>query len=207
MKKTILFLFLLQTFLTATAQKNFIGIIKYRLTVEGGSETITDSMTVIFDNDRVKLIFYLPESLQSTVVNEKAFIDDFSEKSSYSVDPVNKSYKRDTLKPFSGFDFINTRKFASANNNICFVYQSTAPKNGQSVVNNATCLASIDYQNNQIKDYAFLGFQPFITDNRIILDFTTMLSGGKKSRFYVYEITPLDNVDFYFDLWGFRKVQ
>ena len=45
-------MFFLLTGYTAIAQNDFTGIAKYKITVEGGSNSITDSMSVIFTKQK-----------------------------------------------------------------------------------------------------------------------------------------------------------
>ena len=45
----------------AYSQKTFVGVVKYKITVEGSTENKTDSMMLVFDTNRVKIVMYLPD--------------------------------------------------------------------------------------------------------------------------------------------------
>src|SRR5450432_2782466 len=93
---------------TSAAQDDFTGIAKYKITVEGNNNPITDSMLVIFDKQKVKVILYLPDIKHPGLILEKDFIDDFNAKKSIELNQENKTYKSDTLKTSEKYDFINT---------------------------------------------------------------------------------------------------
>src|SRR4051812_5927202 len=83
-------------------QNDFTGIAKYKLTVLGSTDGHTDSMSIIFDKERVMVILYLPGENK---ISEKIFIDDFKEKKSYQVDPEKHTYQADSLKTANAYDF------------------------------------------------------------------------------------------------------
>ncbi len=203
MKKTLLGIGLLLGCFSAIAQNDFKGIVKYKLSVEGGSDRNTDSMMVIFDGERVLVTLYLPDSNK---VTEKIFIDDFGEKKSYKIDRSKFTYEEDSLKNRSDYQFINNNSIGAVNNELCMRYKANPKFLDNATIAGAECLASINFRNSYISNYSFLGVQPLIVDNRIVLDFTVFKTNGTRPVVTVYEIKKLENTDSYFDFWGYRLV-
>lgn len=202
MKNILIFFFLLIAGINTRAQ-DFIGVARYKLSVIGAAENHTDSMTVVFDKGRIMVILYLPGENK---VAQKIFVDDFSEAKSYRVDPEKKSYEVDSLKAGNTYEFINTNKIGAVNNNLCIRYNANMNGKDKSVVNSAECLAAIDYRFNSINNYQFLGIQPIVVDNRIVMDFTEYNSNGTKPNIVLVDISKMENVESYFDFWGYREV-
>lgn len=196
-----LLLFLLCT--AGRAQSDFIGIIRYKLFVAGSANPNTDSMTVIFDKYRVKVILYLPDSNK---VLEKVFIDDIAEKKSYRVDPQNRSFEVDTLKLSHGPAFVNTNSIGAVNRDLCIRYSADMKDADITHTRAIECLAGIDYRNSFIDYYSFFGVQPLIVDNRLVLELVTTSADGSKPTVTATSIQKLSNVDPFFDLWGYREI-
>ncbi len=186
-------------------QNDFVGIAKYKITVEGSKNPLTDSMSVIFNKQRVKVILYLPDVKNRGHVSEKIFIDDFNSKKSITVNTENKTYKIDTLVAALKYDFANTLNIIVENNLLCFQYKADSDKFDKSVVKSVECLTSIDNRNPFIENYYFLGIQPIIIDNRIVTDFIITQADGKKQKTYIYDIKRLDSADSYFNLDGYKQ--
>ena len=190
------------------AQNDFIGIAKYKITAEGGANPVTDSMSIIFDRQKVKIILYLPPLSKRDRVSERIFIDDFTTKKSMVINTETKTYTVDALKTGASYDFFNTSKIAAANNNLlCFQYVADSNKINRSTVLRAECLASIDYRNSLINNYFFLGVQPVIIDNRLVMDFTVTQVDGIKQKIFISDIKKMDNVDSYFTLDRYKQVK
>jgi hypothetical protein len=68
MKQFLIHLLLLLISGIAVGQNDFTGIAKYRISVEGKANANTDSMTVIFDKQRIKVILYIRDSPNSKTV-------------------------------------------------------------------------------------------------------------------------------------------
>ncbi|MEP6594695.1 MAG: hypothetical protein ABJA71_02065 [Ginsengibacter sp.] len=193
---------------SAGAQNDFTGIAKYRITVEGSNNPITDSMSVIFSKQKVKVILYLPDLTSSGHVSEKVFIDDFSTKKSTALNTEDKTYKTDSLNITPKYNFINTQKIvASSNNLLCFQYTVDPGNIDTSRILSADCFASIDYRNSFISNYSFLGIQPVIIDNRIVMDFNITQPDGVKQRIYISDIKKMDDVENYFNLTEYKEVK
>ena len=207
MKHLFFFPLFLLAYCLAVAQNDFIGIAKYKITVEGSSNPITDSMSVIFSRQKVKVILYLPALTDSGSVSEKIFIDDFGIKKSIALDTESKTYKTDTLNSSAKYDFSNTQKVAASSNNLlCFLYTADSTKIDRSGILTVDCLASIDYRNSLISNYSFLGIQPIIIDNRIVMDFIITQTDGIKQRIYIFDIKRMEDVEPYFNLNGYKQV-
>jgi hypothetical protein len=203
MKRSLFYLLFLLTQLASIAQSDFTGIAKYKITVEGNN-SVTDSMAVVFGKQKIKAILYLP-GFDSSRPSEKVFIDDFAAKKSFAINAVNKSYTTDTLNNTIKYNFINTQKIvASSNNLLCFKYSAESGGIDTSRTSSADCYASIDYRNSFITNYSFLGIQPVIVDNRIVMDFIVTQQDGTKQRIYVYDLKKMDDVESYFNLEGYK---
>lgn len=203
MKKTLFSICLLLAFYSVVAQNDFKGIITYKLSVEGGSDNNTDSMSVIFSGEKVAVILYLPDSNK---VIEKIFIDDFSEKKSYKIDRSKFTYEEDSLNTRNDYQFINDNSIGAVNNELCMRYKANPKLLDKTTLLGAECLASINFRNSFISNYSFLGVQPLIVDNRIVLDFTVFNINGTRSIVTLSVIKKLDNTDSYFDFWGYRLI-
>ena len=134
---------------------------------------------------------YLPDLNHPGKITEKAFIDDFVAKKSFTLNEENKSYKRDTLKTSAKYNFINTLKVGSSNNALCIQYKADSANFNRSQISGVYCLASIDYRNSAVVKYFFLGIQPIIIDNRIVMDFVIAKPDGTKQRTYIYNIKKI----------------
>ncbi len=204
MKKTLFAICFLLACLSVLAQNDFKGIITYKLSVEGGSDSNTDSMSVIISGERVAVILYLPDSNK---VIEKIFIDDFAERKSYKVDRSNFTYEEDSLETRNDYQFINDNSIGAVNNELCMRYKANPKLFDNTSIRSAECLASINFRNSYISNYSFLGVQPIIVDNRIVLDFTVFNTNGTKPVVTVSNIRRLENTDSYFEIWGYRLIK
>jgi hypothetical protein len=137
-----------------------------------------------------------------------SFIDDFRNKKSFALDKAKGTYKMDSLKLTSSYQFIDTWKFeASTNNTLCYRYRADSTKLDRSKISSVDCLGSLENLNRLINDYFFLGVQPIIIDNRIVMEFVTTKKDGTKERTSVVEITKTDNVRNYFDLSPYKMAR
>lgn len=204
MKQIVIYLFLLLVCNNGVAQNDFTGIVKYKLSVLGSTDTNTDSMSVIFDKDRVMIILYLPDGNK---ISEKIFVDNFKERKSYRIDPEKKEYQVDTLKAATGYEFINDNSIGAVNNELCIRYKADLNGRDKSDVFAAECLAAINYRNSFIKNYSFLGVQPVIVDNRIVMDFVVNRTNGTRPDITVYNIRKIENVTEYFSLDGYTEIK
>jgi len=199
MRFVFLHLFVLSAHFFGIAQTDFTGIAKYKITVEGSGNPVTDSMSIIFDKQRVKVVLYLPG--MDSGVSEKIFIDDFSAKKSMALNEEAKTFKTDTLNANGKYNFINTQRVvASSINMLCFQYTAERGSLDTLQILSADCFAGIDYRNSAISNYSFLGIQPIIVDNRIVMDFIITLPDGIKQKTYISEIKRMPDVESYFDL-------
>lgn len=199
---SILFVFIVHN---GYAQSSFTGLVKYHITVEGMDNAPTDSMMVVFDKDRVRVVMYLPDLADPQKVDERSFIDDFENKISYVITESAKSYKEDSLKTESMYVFTNTQRYGTVGRYLCFDYKAK-PASPTGEIPKTSCLCSIDYLYTGIKDYSFLGYQPIVIDNRIVLDYTVTQSNGTKPKVYATDIIPMTNVEKYFNIeWYIKK--
>lgn len=198
---------LLLIYYSAFAQNDFSGIIKYKMTVEGSRNPLTDSMTVIFSKQKVKVILYLPDLKNKGRILERIFIDDFAARKSLVLNTESKTYTIDTLNSNPKYDFINTGKIGGSNNIICFQYRADSTKLDRERILSVNCLAGINYRNSIIANYFFLSIQPIIIDNRIVMDFTVTQPGGIKQKISVADVKKIPDVESYFNLTEYKKIR
>jgi hypothetical protein len=208
MKKKIFYaVVLFFTSSIAIGQDDFAGVVRYRISIDS-SNTKADSMTAIFDKQRIKVILYIPDSKDSKTVSEMVFIDDLKNNKSTSVNAKDKTYKTDTLNASSAYTFINTWKFEPSNSGALSIrYRADATKLDRSKVSKVDCLLSLDYLNTLIREYFFLGVQPLVVDNRIVMEFITTKKDGTRERTSVTDIKKMNNVDSYFDLKNYKQAK
>ncbi len=205
MKKTLIYIFFLLICQAGFAQ-DFTGVIKYKLAVTGSTVNNTDSMSVVFDKARIMVILYIPDSEQK--VSEKIFVDDFKQNKSYRIDAATHTYQADTLKKITTYVFLNSNSVGAAiNNELCIRYKADVKKSGKASIVGAQCLGGINFRNSTIRNYSFLGVQPLIVDNRIVMDFEEDQNDGRKSTTSAYDIRKIENVDRYFSLDGYTEVK
>jgi hypothetical protein len=189
---------------TGFSQNDFTGIVKYKISTDG-NPAASDSMTAIFDKQKVKVILYLPDSKNAKTVSETIFIDDLKDKKSFTLNTKNKTYKVDTLNNPSPYIFINIWKIEPSNNSaLCLHYRADSTKLDRSKISRVDCLSAIDYLNTLIREYSFLGVQPLIVDNRIVMEFIITRKDGVKERTSVTDITRMEKANSYFDLSGYK---
>jgi hypothetical protein len=189
------------------AQPDFMGIVKYKITVEGAKETQTDSMMLVFDRHQVKVTLYIPDLKNYWFVEERIFIDQFNQKKSYRLNPETNQFESDTLKSECIYQFTNTQRYGASQNRLGFVYQADPKTLGGQDIQKVECLGSLDHYYAGLKDYAFLGYQPIVVDGRLVLEYSITQSNGQRPRVYVSEIIPMDNVDRFFTINGYSKMK
>ncbi len=192
---------------TTNAQRDFMGIAKYTMSVEGDSTHRKDSMAVIFGKDKIKVILYLPTTGNWGIPAEKVFIDDLGKQTSIIVEPDSGTYRESPLKNELLYEFVNTNRFSANGRYICFSYEANQAKLDKSQVVKAECLGSIDFYKPSVSNYFFLGVQPLIVDNRIVMDFIVTQKNGQRPRINLYYIERLENTDEYFNLDGLVQLQ
>ena len=203
MKSGIL-MFLLGVFFfnNVMAQQSFVGIAKYKMTVIGASDSRTDSMKVVFGNNKIKTVFYLPSSKDNNKVITKSYIDNFTDNTTTDIDDEANTFSISALNKDQLYKFINTNKFDAVDNKLCFIFNSDKADFDNNKYQKIDCLASVDFLYRGILNYFFYGIQPIVIDNRIVFDFTTTEKDGRKSKIFLYEITPLEDVETEFSLKG-----
>lgn len=207
MKKTLLLFMSMMAMVAVSAQKDFRGIVKYKITVEGKPDVRTDSMMVVFGDHQVKVIMYIPDLKNYWYEEERVFIDNFRNRRSYKLVPETDKFEEDSLRGTPMYSFRNTSRFGSANNRLGFMYEvDPGTLTGQDI-RKVECLGSIDFYYNIVKDYAFLGYQPLVVDGRLVLDYSITQANGNKPRVYVSEVIPMENVDTYFNEAGFSSAR
>jgi len=202
--KSELLIFLLGFFFlnNVIAQQSFVGIAKYKMTVIGASDSRTDSMKVVFGNNKIKTVFYLPSSKENNTVITKSYIDNFSDNTTTDIDDESKTYAQSTLNRDQRYRFVNTNKFEMVEKKICKTYYADKADFDNNKYQKIECLASVDFLYRGILNYFFYGIQPIVIDNRIVFDFTTTEKDGKKSKIFLYEIKALEDVEAEFSIKG-----
>lgn len=206
MKPIFFYILFLLVYFSGRAQNDFVGIAKYKITVEGGSNSVTDSMSIIFGKQKMKVILYVPGS--GADISEKVFIDDFNAKKSMALNTETTAYKVDTLNTTAKYNFVNTQKVVAGSNHLlCFQYTAERNSIDTSRILSADCFAGIDYRNSFISNYSFLGIQPIIVDHRIVMDFIITQADGVKQKIYIFDIKRMEDVESYFNLSGYNQAQ
>jgi hypothetical protein len=203
MKIFISLLLLLTITFFSYGQKQFVGVAKYKMAVVGGPDE--DSILIVFDKNRILITLYTPSRENPKKIHQIVIINDFSKNKQYILDNVAKTYKTDTLINTIGYDFIDTKKIMIVNDAACFHYKADSSQIDKSTMLRADCLAAVDYMNESIKNFWFMGFQPIIIDSKIVMDFIVTEPDGSKPRIYISEIAAKQNVDEYFDLSNYKE--
>jgi hypothetical protein len=184
------------------SQQSFKGIVKYKMTVIGASDGRTDSMKVIFGNNKIKTVFYLPSTKENNKVITKSYIDNFTDNTTVDIDDEALTYSISALNRDQLYKFINTNKFDAVDNKLCYTFEVDKADFDNNKYQKIECLASVDFLYRGILNYFFYGIQPIVIDNRIVFDFTTTEKDGKKSKIFLSEIKALEDVDAEFSLKG-----
>lgn len=203
MKLLITVLFLLAITQFSFAQKEFVGVAKYKMAVVGGPDE--DSMEVVFDKTRLLVKLYAPNRENKKVIEEMLFLNDFATNKLYMINKASKSYKVDGLLNVEGYPFINTQKIMLVRGDVCLHYKADSTEIDESKMKAADCLVSKTYINKNIKKFWLLGFQPIIIDDKIVMDFIVTENDGSKPRIYISNMIAMKNVDAYFDLSGYKE--
>jgi hypothetical protein len=90
---------------------------------------------------------------------------------------------------------------------VCFHYKGDSSQIDKSKMQRVDCLAAIDYMNEYIKEFWFMGFHPIIVDSKIVMDFIVTENDGSKPRIYISDISARTNVDEYFNLTGYKEIR
>lgn len=203
MKRGILIAFFGLFFLNKLlAQQSFKGIVKYKMTVIGASDARIDSMKVVFGNNKIKTVFYLPSTKENNKVITKSYIDNFADNTTTDIDDEARTYSISSLNRDQLYKFTKTNKFDVVDNKLCFTFNADKADFDNNKYQKIECLASVDFLYRGILNYFFYGIQPIVIDNRIVFDFTTTEKDGRKSKIFLYEIIPLEDVDNEFSLKG-----
>ena len=184
------------------AQQSFKGIVKYKMTVIGASDGRTDSMKVVFGNNKIKTVFYLPSTKENNKVITKSYSDNFTDNTTTDIDDEGRTYSITALNRDQLYKFTNTNKFDAVDNKLCFTFIADKADFDNNKYQKIECLASVDFLYRGVLNYFFYGIQPIVIDNRIVFDFTTTEKDGRKSKLFLYEITAVEDVENEFSLKG-----
>jgi len=184
------------------SQQSFKGIVKYKMTVISASDGRTDSMKVVFGNNKIKTVFFLPSTKENNKVITKSYIDNFTDNTTVDIDDEARTYSISALNRDQLYKFINTNKFDAVDNKLCYTFEADKADFDNNKYQKIECLASVDFLYRGILNYFFYSIQPIVIDNRIVFDFTTTEKDGKKSKIFLYEIKALEDVDAEFSLKG-----
>jgi hypothetical protein len=205
MKIFISLLLLLAITLFSYGQKQFVGVAKYKMAVVGGPDE--DSLAIVFDKNRILITLYTPSHENPKKIHQIIIINDFSKNKQYTLDNVAKTYKIDTLINAIGYGFIDTKKIILVKGAVCFHYKADSSQIDKTNMLRGDCLVAIDYMNESIKNFWFMGFQPIIVDSKIVMDFIVTEPDGSKPRVYISEIVAKQSVDEYFDLSNYKELK
>jgi hypothetical protein len=203
MKSLITGLFILVITQFSYGQKEFIGIAKYKMAVVGSADE--DSMEIVFDKSRILVKLYATSRDNPKLAEEMFILNDFKTNKQYIINKANKTYKVDSLLNITGYNFINTQKIKLVNGDICLHYKADEDQIDESKMKGADCLVSKKYINKNITNYWFMGIQPVIIDEKIVMDFIVTERDDSKPRIYITNLITRQNVDFYFDLSSYRE--
>ncbi len=138
---------------------------------------------------------------------EKPFIDNFTAQTSIAIEPDSGTYVVSPLKITENNAYINTHSFAANRNFLCLVYKADTSTLNRSSIISAECLGSIDFNYEPVKNYSFLGVQPIVVDNRIVMEYIVKQANGLKPRVTLYEIKKMDDTESYFSVDGLKEVK
>jgi hypothetical protein len=192
---------------SAFSQKDFTGIVKYKMTVEGDSAKRVDSMAIVFGKNKFKIILFIPDQNNWGIPQEKIFIDDFEAGKTYDVDGENGTYRVTELRNDSSADYRSTGRFDAMKRLLGVWYEANAFKLNKGSMIKAECLGSIDFLKKTIASYTFLGVQPVVVDNRIVMDYIYTQPNGKRPRVYMYDLEKIEDTDAHFDLSAFNEIK
>jgi hypothetical protein len=205
--KSILMVFVMAFIATqARAQKDFTGILKYHMTVEGDSIQRTDSMKLIVGKSKIKVVLYIPSQNDPGKATEQVFIDDLVKETTTVIDYQKSGYTVSARKKEPLYTFSNTNQYDAVNRKLCLRYETDRKTSLSADVVKASCLAGIDFLKPDIPFYYFLGVQPLIIDNRMVLDYTLTLRNGHKQKTVCYEVQAFEEVDVLFSLEGLKPL-
>lgn len=182
--------------------KDFRGEIRYNLSVLGGTSTTKDSMVVLIDGQKILVKLFLPDS---TGVSETVFIDDLEKKRTYRIEKKTGLYYVDTLRVHAALSFSNIYSLGAVNRELCLRYVANLEGTDKINMMSAECLAAINYRTEQIIFYSFLGVQPVVVDNRIVMEYNVTRPDGSISNVTVTSIRKVDSLEAQFDLSSYRE--
>ena len=129
----------------AMAQKDFTGILKYHMTVEGDSVQRTDSMKLIVGKSKIKVVLYIPSQKDPGKATEQVFIDDLVKETTTVIDYQKSGYTVSARKKEPLYTFSNTNQYDAVNRKLCLRYETDRKTSLSADVVKASCLAGIDF--------------------------------------------------------------
>lgn len=206
--KLLYFILILSTVPGITnAQKEFIGMASYRLTVVGADQKSEDSMNIVFDRGRLKIMLHMADQEHPGAMYTSTIIEDFTNKTEYVVDEQTKTYKADTFIYLSGLHFHDTNKPDIINGIKCTKFMADTASIDKAIMRNAGCMVSQEHLKSGISEFVFMNMQPVIINNRLVIDFLAEDNDGLQPRIYIQNLTELPSVEAYFSLAGYKEVK
>ena len=206
MKNLLLFCFAFIYTLPAIAQKDFIGIAKYKITTLGSENKQIDSIMVVFGAQKIKLTFFLPASNDMKLVSRKSVIIHFENKEQFEVDEDQFTYTQIPFTPsLTNHRFKNTGQYDAVVNKLCLQYTADSIAPAKANVKKAVCNASIDWGFHATEQFNYLGAFPLVLDNRLVMSADEFLQDGKVAKIFITEIEERKSTEESFNLMEYKK--
>lgn len=186
-----------------TANK-FTGIIKYHMTSDDPYDR--DSIFIVFGETQIRVIMFIPGSRENQVI-ERSVITNFADSSVIELDSRKDTYKKQKLadkNKGTELSVIPDKKKGQILNFTCQEFKGEM-KTSDGEVYESACLVSSKHSYIATNDYNFLGIQPLVMSNKIVLGFRTKSSDNENTYIVAYKIEP-GNPDQYFDLSKYKAL-
>lgn len=183
-------------------EKNFIGIIKYKMTSDDPVDN--DSVIVVFGLNKIRVRIFTPGYREGQVF-ENSMIADFLDSTFMDIDERSHTYTKEKLElrnEGSEINLMPTKNRLSILNNSCAEYKGDMTTNDEDKFDVA-CLLSPNQYFNAVKDFNFLGIHPLVVGYQITLGFKSKSVENENTYIMAYKIEP-GNTDIWFDLSQYK---
>ncbi|MBS1761209.1 MAG: hypothetical protein JST23_13910 [Bacteroidetes bacterium] len=183
-------------------EKNFIGIIKYKMTSDDPVDN--DSVIVIFGLNKIRIRIFTPGYREGQVF-ENSMIANFLDSTFTDLDIRNHTYTVEKLSARNESTELNlmpTKNRIAILNNSCAEYKGDMTTKDEDAFEVA-CLLSPNQYFNSVQDYNFLGIHPIVVGYQIALGFKSISDTNEHTYIMAYKIEPGDT-ESWFDLSQYK---
>jgi hypothetical protein len=182
--------------------KNFIGVIKYRMTSDDPADN--DSIFVVFGQNKIRVRIFIPGYREGQYF-ENTMIANFTDSSFTELDTRNYTY---TTEKLSDRNEGTELRLMPSKNKIPILNVSCAEFKGAMTTKDqdefeAAALLSPNHYFNAVMDFNFLGIHPIVFGYQIALGFRSKTDQNENTFIMAYKIEP-GNTDQWFDLGQYR---